>query len=442
MTPFWRRIFAVIALVLAVGLGAAVWRFISQPTALTVAVGPASSDDFEFISAWSRSLAAQGSRIRLKPLPTSSPVESLAKLVIGEAKLAVTRTDLASSERIRAVALLHSDPVVLVAPARAKIENFGQLKGKTLGVIGPPHANDALVATLRRHYRADVSVVDLPTTAAQIAAALREGKADALLFVAPTTRNSNVAETWSAVKRAAGKSLAFVPIDENDAVVEAAPAYESGEIPAGLFGGSPPLPEEEVSTLRVPTYLVADRGMADRIVGLLTRDLFENRQRLAAESGIANLVKAASVDKDATFPIHPGAQAYYDGEETTLIEQYGDWLYYGPLLLGGIASGVVAALRFLGFRREEDTSESLLAKVPEVIALIKSANTAEELEEIRTKIDQAVERFTHDVVQGSVEDQKTPPIALAVDYLGRMISERRREISGGSANPRHDVTFS
>lgn len=442
MTQFWRRIFALTALVLALGLGAAAWRFFSQPTLLTVAVGPAGSDDFEFIGAWSRSLAAQGSRVRLKPLATSSPVESAAKLVSGEAKLAVTRTDLASSERIRAVALLHSDPVVLVAPAKAKIENFGQLKGKTLGVIGPPHANDALVATLRRHYRVDVTVVDLPATAAQIAAALRDGKADALLFVAPTARNSNVAETWAAVKRAAGKNLAFVPIDENDAVVAAAPAYETGEIPAGLFGGSPPLPEEEVSTLRVPTYLVADRGMADRTVGVLTRNLFENRQRLAAESGIANLVKAASVDKDATFPIHPGAQAYYDGEETTLIEQYGDWLYYGPLLLGGIASGVVAALRFLGFRREEDTSESLLAKVPEVIARIKSAATAEELEEIRTKIDQAVERFTHDVVQGSVEDQKTAPIALAVDYLGRMISERRREISGASANPRHDVTFS
>lgn len=442
MTQFWRRIFALTALVLALGLGAAAWRFFSQPTLLTVAVGPAGSDDFEFIGAWSRSLAAQGSRVRLKPLATSSPVESAAKLVSGEAKLAVTRTDLASSERIRAVALLHSDPVVLVAPAKAKIENFGQLKGKTLGVIGPPHANDALVATLRRHYRVDVTVVDLPATAAQIAAALRDGKADALLFVAPTARNSNVAETWAAVKRAAGKNLAFVPIDENDAVVAAAPAYETGEIPAGLFGGSPPLPEEEVSTLRVPTYLVADRGMADRTVGVLTRNLFENRQRLAAESGIANLVKAASVDKDATFPIHPGAQAYYDGEETTLIEQYGDWLYYGPLLLGGIASGVVAALRFLGFRREEDTSESLLAKVPEVIARIKSAATAEELEEIRTKIDQAVERFTHDVVQGSVEDQKTAPIALAVDYLGRMISERRREISGASVNPRHDVTFS
>ena len=92
----------------------------------------------------------------------------------------------------------------------------------------------------------------------------------------------------------------------------------------------------------------------------------------------------------------------------------------------------MASLRFLGFARKEETSESLLAKVPEVIALIKSAQTTQELDEIRARIDLAVERFTHDVVEGSVEEQKTAPIALAVDYLGRMISERRAELAGAA----------
>ncbi len=83
--------------------------------------------------------------------------------------------------------------------------------------------------------------------------------------------------------------------------------------------------------------------------------------------------------------------------------------------------------------RGQETRESLLVKVPEVIAKIK-VTTTEELDGIRAGIDQAVERFTHDVVQGSVDEQKTAPIALAVDYLRRKISERRREIASRPAN--------
>jgi TRAP transporter TAXI family solute receptor len=439
LSNFWRRILALIALVLVLGLGAGVWRYFSQPKILIVAVGPANSDDADFINAWSRLLAADGGRVSLKAVPTSGPVESLEKLKNGQAMLAVVRTDLASSVKARAVALLHSDPVVIVAAEKAKIENFGRLKGKTLGVIGPPGANDALIETLRRHFRVSVNVVELPTApaqvaAAQVAAAFRDGKVDALLFVAPTTHGAAVADNWAVTRRAIGKNLGLVPIDESDAIAEAAPAYESGEIPAGLFGGTPPMPAEEVSTLRVPTYLVADRGAPNAAITQLTRNLFENRQRIAGDAAVASLVKAASVEKDAVFPVHPGAQAYYDGEETSFLEQYGDWFYYGPLLLGALASGAMAALRYLGFMRTEETSESLLAKVPEVIATIKAATTTEELERIRAQIDQAVERFTHDVVQGKVEEQKTAPIALAVDYLGRMISERRREIAGAATN--------
>lgn len=428
MSNFWRRILALAAVTLALGLGTAAWRFLSQARILTVAVGPANGDDAEFVNAWARALSVANQFVRVKVLPTSGPVESLEKLKNGEASLAVVRSDVAATEKIRAVALLHSDPVVIAAPANARIDDFGKLNGKSLGVIGPPMANDALVDALRRHYRVNLAVIALPPAPAQIAAALREKKADALLFVAPASRGAAIADGWTATRRALGKSLAFTPIEDNDAIAEASPAYESGEIPAGLFGGSPLLPPEDIATLRAPTYLVADRGVADRIVGALTRSLFEDRQTIAVDSGLANLVKSASVDKDAAFPIHPGARAFYDGEETSLVEQYGDWLYYGPVLLGAVASAAMAALRFLGFKREEEASDGLLGKVPEVIARIKNARSVEELDEIRARIDKAVERFALGVTRGSVGEAKTPPLALAVDYLGRMIAERRREI--------------
>ncbi len=65
-----------------------------------------------------------------------------------------------------------------------------------------------------------------------------------------------------------------------------------------------------------------------------------------------------------------------------------------------------------------------------VIGLIKAAARAEELDRIHARIDESAERFSQDVVAGSLEEQKTAPIALAVDDLGRMIAERRRRIWG------------
>ena len=48
------------------------------------------------------------------------------------------------------------------------------------------------------------------------------------------------------------------------------------------------------------------------------------------------------------FPIHPGAKAYYDGEETTFMERHGDSLFYGPMLFGAFGSLLLATRRFLG----------------------------------------------------------------------------------------------
>jgi uncharacterized protein len=83
---------------------------------------------------------------------TAGPSEAVRKLISGETQLAVMRGDGPTSDSIRAVAILHTDPVVIVVPEKSKVDDFGDLKGKTVGLIGPPGADDALLSTLRRHY--------------------------------------------------------------------------------------------------------------------------------------------------------------------------------------------------------------------------------------------------------------------------------------------------
>lgn len=205
----------------------------------------------------------------------------------------------------------------------------------------------------------------------------------------------------------------FFPIEEAEAIAASAPAYEEGEISSGQFGGSPLLPPEDVTTLEVATDLIADRNVPAEQITQLTRSLFEDRQKMVAESALASFVKAASTDKDAAIPVHPGAKVYYDGEEQTFVEKYGDWVYIGPIIFGALASVAMAVLRFLGISRIM-REPPLLAKVPEVIQAIDNAGSAEALDSIRSRINAAVERVSMDAVEGRGSEQNMGAIAIAV----------------------------
>ena len=414
----------------AIALGAAAWFRLSQPTVLTVAVGPADFDDAALISAFARKFVAGGSPVRLSIVPTSGPADAFERLKKGEAQLAVVRSDGNGSEQAQAVALLHTDPVVIVAAEKTGIESFGDLKGKTIGVVGPPGANDLLLRTLRQHYQAPGENKTLAPVPLEVSTAIRTRAVDALLFVVPTTRGVKLGESWALVRSASRRKLAFVSLDEAEALAAANPAYESGEIEAGQFGGSPSLPEESVTTITVATYLVANRNVSADAITALTRTLFQERQAISGEAPIANLIKAASTEKDAVYPLHPGAKVYYGGEETSLMERHGDWLFYGPMLLGALGSGFLVVLRFLGFRDHQDQT-ALLARIREVISSIKEAQTIAELDAIRADVDGAVERLAESAARGEFDEHRTAVLSLAINYIDHLLAERGAPLLSG-----------
>ncbi len=430
MSKILRWALVVCGACVAIALGAAAWYHLSRPTVLTVAVGPADFDDAALISAFARKFIAGGAPVRFSIVPSSGPADAFERLKKGEAQLAVVRSDGNGSEQAQAVALLHTDPVVIVAPEKTGVESFGDLKGKTIGVVGPPGANDSLLRTLRQHYRAPGESKTLAPVPLEVSTAIRTRAVDALLFVVPTTRGVKLGESWASVRSASRRKLAFVSLDEAEALAAANPAYESGEIEAGQFGGSPSLPEESVTTITVATYLVANRNVSADAITALTRTLFQERQAVAGEAPIANLIKAASTEKDAVYPLHPGAKVYYGGEETSLMERYGDWLFYGPMLLGALGSGLLVVLRFLGFRDEQDQT-ALLARIREVIASIKEARTPAELDAIRAGVDGAVERLAESAARGEFDEQRTAVLSLAINYIDHLLAERRAVLLSG-----------
>ncbi len=145
-----RRTIGVLCLASIGGLAAWVWHFYYCPVILTVAVGPPSFDDADLIASMARALAADGSHIRLSIEQTPGPIESLERLKKGQAQLAVIRNLGDVPDRVRSIAILHSDPIAIVAPKSAKIENFRELADKTLGLVGPPGSYARLITWMRQ----------------------------------------------------------------------------------------------------------------------------------------------------------------------------------------------------------------------------------------------------------------------------------------------------
>src|SRR5450631_4236970 len=78
------------------------------------------------------------------------------------------------------------------------------------------------------------------------------------------------------------------------------------------------------------------------------------RRDLMAEEPIFAQITAPSTDQDAYLPLHPGAAAFYNGTQQSFMDEYGNWIYLTPMILGGMATVLAAGWKFLGIGQSEN----------------------------------------------------------------------------------------
>src|SRR5712675_262216 len=252
-----------------VGGVSAAYYFAMRPVTLRIAVGPQNSDDLKVVQTLTQSFAH--SRVRLRPLPTDGATASAAALGDGKADLAIIRGDLEVPKNAQAVATLRKNVAVLWVPPAAKgkgkkagpkITRIPQLSGHRIGVVGRTQANVNLLKVILQQYAVDpgkVEIVQFPATEA--AEAIRNQKADAYLAAGPV--HSKITTDAINASTRDGASPTFLAIDSAEAIAQNHPMYESSEIPAGAFGGSPGRPDEEVKTISFAHHIVARRGLSE-----------------------------------------------------------------------------------------------------------------------------------------------------------------------------------
>lgn len=302
------KVLAIIFVAVAVAAGSAYWLL--APRVLRVAVGPLGGQDIRLVVAFLQSLQREKAPIRLKLVLTDGASASSQQLESGKVDLAIVRSDITLPEKAATIAIMRREAIYFVTKPGQKIERIADLRGKVIGILAPRPSNERILGAILGHYGVSTQDVTIVRgSQAEITQAMQDGRLDAFFVVAPVSDRMSRA-AFLAFPKVENAEPGFLPIAEAEAIVEQFPAYDTVELVRGVFGGDPPLPEEETTTLATMQRLVARRTLDESVVSELTRLLFALRLSIAAESPAAHQIELPSAeDRGAKLPVHPGTIA-------------------------------------------------------------------------------------------------------------------------------------
>ena len=346
--PFWLRVVSLFGVILVCTAAALFgYRWYNRPVTLTLAVGSIDGEGAKAMSAIASQLASDGAPVRLKVIDTGTSVESAKQFAAGKVDLAAVRGDVGDLSQAQAIVVLSHVTVLIIAPPGSPIDSIDKLKGRTIGVLGG-EANANIVDVLNDAYDLPRSKTVFKNLGLQEARQAVQSKQIAALLVVIPLSEKYLTLVKGFFQQGSKGLPVLIPIDSAAAIADAHRAYESFDVPKGTLRGAPPVPDDDVTTLRTSLYLVARKSLSNDVATNLAQSILKVRRELLRDNSLFAQITAPSIEADAYLPVHPGALALYNGTTQSFMDEYGNYIYLGPMILGGIASVLAAAWKFLG----------------------------------------------------------------------------------------------
>lgn len=423
----------VIALIAVVVGGIVAYAYLIRPTRLTVAVAPAGSVEEKLIVAFGDSLREAKSDISLTTQSYPDVRDSALALQDGRAQLAIVRPDVELPSNGMTLAILREEALVLAAPKARKINDMEDLAGKKLGLVDARPADRALVERVLARYELSENVTLVPISSQDMPDAVTRKLIDAVAFVASPI-STEAGTLMRSFAKASNQEVVVLPVDEAEAIGLHHPSFAQMSIPAGAFGGRPKQPAEAVTTIGVTYRLMAaatlDRGPAS----ILTQHLFRMRTRIARAAVTINQMKAPETDgaTSAALPNHPGAVDYFNREQQTFMDRYGDWLWLALFAGGGVTSVFAWVGRFFAQKKREAVDE-VLESLGDLLTRARRASTIQDLESLELEVDGLVRDSIRFTTQGLTNTRTMSALMLAIDSTRSAVADRRRVVEESPA---------
>jgi TRAP transporter TAXI family solute receptor len=423
---------AVLGTLVVIGAVWAAFYVTTEAERLRIAAGPS---DAKFVEALSSQIAQGRHNLHLKFVPAAGPQEAAAAIKDGKADLAILPSPADDSAKWPVVAILRQNVMALIVPAPAsgkkakksgKIEKIDQLAGRRVGIVTGNEASPELLRTVLDHYgvpAAKVTVSEIDPK--NIAEAIKHNQVD-VLFVAGAATGAAISSAVKAASRN-GEAPSFIDIDQADGIAKRNPVFDSIDIDAGTFGGTPPTPDDSLKSLSFAEYLVARKSVSDSVIASLAKIIYSSRQALAAAMPGEIKIEAPSTDKDADVVAHSGALAYLNDSQQSFFDKYGDDIFYGMLIFPVFGSALAGMAGYL--RRDTRTRRlRLLQRVLDLVRKAHSAHSLDELEQIQIEADNLVIAIVHQGEREEFDETVRMSFAFALDQLRFAIAGRRTAI--------------
>jgi TRAP-type uncharacterized transport system substrate-binding protein len=421
--PLWLRFTLLVGVViLAAGASLFAYRYYTRPVTLTIAVGSIDGEAAKAMSAIASRLVSTNAPVRLKVIDSGTVLEAADAFAAGKVDLAVVRGDVGDLSQAQAVVVVSHVVALIIAPPGSSIDSMSKLKGHAVGVVGGV-ANSKIVDVLSKEYGLDRAKVFKDIALSDARRAIQSKEVSALLIVIP------LAEKYLSLLRGfvqqGPKALpVLIPIDSAGAIAETERAYESFDVPKGTLRGAPPVPDDDLTTLRASLYLVANKKLSSDLITTLTQTIMSVRRDLLAEQPIFAQITAPSTDQDAYLPLHPGAAALYNGTQQSFMDEYGNWIYLTPMALGGAATLLAAAWKFLGIGGPA-TPQGPLDSLYALARRIRKVDTEAELLDIEEEIDNILKAEQAKSADGDEKAVDAATLNVAAHRLENLIHDRR-----------------
>jgi TRAP-type uncharacterized transport system substrate-binding protein len=425
--PLWLRFLLVIGIAtFATGAGLFGYRYYTRPVTLTVAVGSIDGEAAKAMSTMASEFDSMNAPVRLKVIDSGTALQAAAAFSAGKVDLAVVRGDVGDLSRAQAVVVVSHMVVLIIAPPGSSIDSISGLKGRTVGVVGGV-ANAKIVDVLTKEYDlAGASVVFKNLALTNVRQAIQSKQVSALLIAIP------LSEKYLSLVRGFfqldhKKVPALIPIESAGAIAEIHRAFESFDVPKGTLRGSPPVPEDDLTTLRTSLYLVAQKELGADLVTSLTQAILSARRNLLREQPIFAQITAPSTDQDAYLPLHPGAAAVYNSTTQSFMDEYGNWIYLTPMIVGGAATMLAAAWKFLGVGN--GAADGPLDALYSLARRVRRVDAEGELSDIEEEIDSILKAERAKSAGGDESAVDDATLTAAAHRLESLIHDRRTLIA-------------
>ncbi len=313
-----------------------------------------------------------------------------------------------------------------------KLDKVTKLAGHRVGIVTGNEATPELLDIVLNHYGVPAAQVQISQIDPKnVADAVKAQQVD-VLFVAGAATGQAINEVVTAATQN-GQPPSFIAVDQAEGIAKRNLAFNSIDIPAGTFGGNPPTPDDELTTLSFGEYLVARKSFSHDGVANLARLIFTSRLALAAAMPGEVKIEAPSTDKDSTVVVHPGALAYLTDDQKSFFDKYGDDIFYGLLIFpifGSAIAGVASYFRSSGRTKRLRLLQGLLDHVRKA----HTAPTLAALDQQQGDVDRLVVAIIHQTETEEYDQTVQMSFSLALDHVRFAIASRRAVLLGPPDN--------